>query len=332
MSDNIPTNNSSGSERKTEPRPVIQINRKIKRHAEEETHGTWKIAYADFVTAMMAFFVLMWLLSVTSVNEKTYEDQYFNPYAAEKSETSTPQGGVVAIFDGGMMGGSSLEKPLPEDQAGKVDPQDEVVDNPQERRRLTPKIDDIAVWRDQIQRFELETRELRETREEILGVLESIDRLQDLVDNVIVEEVPEGLRIQIIDRDGFSMFDSGSFDMTRRAQMLLTAIGMVLNELPNKIAISGHTDSVPYSGRDDYGNWELSTDRANAARRLLVSQDMTPSQITRVEGFAETQPLIDNNPNDPRNRRISLLVLRQHLISPDIKDIIDNWLEVRSNQ
>lgn len=323
MSQEAEGRKGSGRMRQREDgRPILMVNRKIKRHVEEESHGVWKIAYADFVTALMAFFVLMWLLSATAI----YGQQHFNPYSLEEGVTKQAQGGVIAIFDGGMMGGSSTERLEPED-AGDAEVA-ELQDGPakvEPQTSLHPHAALLGQGGEAVARFEAESREFLLVRERLRSILEQVEPLRALADNVSVEEVPEGLRIQIVDQNGFSMFASGSDELTGRARILLTAIGTVLEELPNRIAISGHTDSVPYRG-SGYGNWELSTDRANAARRLLTIMALGADRIERVEGYSDTRPFIEDDPQDPRNRRISLLVLRMNQLTPELREKLDGWL------
>mgnify|MGYP001347443056 CR=1 FL=1 len=312
--------------RRGDGRPILMVNRKIKRHVEEESHGVWKIAYADFVTALMAFFVLMWLLSATAM----FDRQHFNPYSLEEGATKRAQGGVIAIFDGGMMGGSSTERLEPED-AGDAEV-GELQDGPAKVVPQTALLPHAALpgeGAEAIARFQAESREFVLVRERLRSILEQVEPLRGLADNVSVEEVPEGLRIQIVDQNGFSMFASGSDELTGRARVLLTAIGTVLEDLPNPIAISGHTDSVPYRG-SGYGNWELSADRANAARRLLTEVALDRRQIERVEGYADTRPFIEDDPRDPRNRRISLLILRMNQLTPELRERLGGWLSAQA--
>lgn len=326
MSQQAETRGAAGRVRRREDgRPILMVNRKIKRHVEEESHGVWKIAYADFVTALMAFFVLMWLLSATAI----YGQQHFNPYSLEEGVTKQAQGGVIAIFDGGMMGGSSVERIEPED-AGDAEVA-QLEEGPAKERSYTslpPYAALLGQEGEAVARFKAETRDFQLVQEKIHRIFEQVEPLQGLADNVSMEEVPQGLRIQIIDQNGFSLFASGSDELTPRARTLLTAIGTVLEELPNRLAISGHTDSVPYRGRD-YGNWELSTDRANAARRLLTQVALPPEQIERVEGYAHTRPFVEEDPRDPRNRRISLLVLRINQLTPELREKLDGWLSAQ---
>ncbi|MCA8926755.1 MAG: OmpA family protein, partial [Alphaproteobacteria bacterium] len=133
---------------------------------------------------------------------------------------------------------------------------------------------------------------------------------QGLDRHLIFKVTEEGLRIEVVDRDGAPMFESGVADATPRMQALLQVIAEVLAETPNKVALTGHTDAIPFASGSRYGNWELSTDRAQAARRLLERSGIAPDRIQRVEGLADTVPLITDNPDDPRNRRIGIVVLR----------------------
>lgn len=287
------------------------VHRKIKRHTEEESHGVWKIAYADFATAMMAFFLLMWLVNITDDEQKKTISELYNPYIKEDPETPHVDRGVMSIFDGGMMGGTSLDERDPESSRAVL-----------EADLGGIHADDLERWREDLEIFEEETEALRRIRERIYRILESVPELKSLSENIRIEEAPDGLRIQILDRDGFSMFSLGSSRITPRAHVLLTAIGTILADTPNHIAVSGHTDGVPYKGQARYSNWELSADRANAARRELVEAGVGAGSIDRVEGLADTRHLIEEDPRDPRNRRISILLLREHMISPALEQAI----------
>ena len=131
-----------------------------------------------------------------------------------------------------------------------------------------------------------------------------------MAENLIVDRIPEGIRIQIVDHDKISMFPSGGAEMYDHTRELLAHVSRIIEEMPQKVAISGHTDSVPFSSQNGYSNWELSTDRANASRRVLLESGIDPTRITRVVGRAETDPLLPNDPTNPRNRRISIVLLR----------------------
>ena len=158
-----------------------------------------------------------------------------------------------------------------------------------------------------------EEERFRKAEAEIRQAIEDIPELKQLAENLIVDRTPEGLRIQIVDQGRYSMFPLGSaapMDHTRR---LLSAVTRIVQRLPNQIAVTGHTDAIQFQNNNrNYGNWELSTDRANSSRRILLETGLPPARINRVVGKAEFDPLIPQNPNDPRNRRISIVLLREN--------------------
>ena len=152
--------------------------------------------------------------------------------------------------------------------------------------------------------------------------IESIPELAELKKNLLVEQNPEGLRIQLIDEKGYSMFALGSSKPNEQTRNLVQLVTRVVDQLPNKISISGHTDAVPYRSQEGYTNWELSSDRANSARRLLIEEDLSSSRIALVQGRADTDPLLPDDPKSERNRRISIVLLRQNEASINIEDVM----------
>jgi chemotaxis protein MotB len=141
--------------------------------------------------------------------------------------------------------------------------------------------------------------------------IQDVPELRELADSLIVDRTPEGLRVQIVDQDKLSMFPLGSAEMDPAAKRLMTLVAQVVQKLPNKISITGHTDSTPFAGGGSYGNWELSTDRANASRRELLQVGLAPGRIAKVVGMADQEPLVAADPASPRNRRISIVLLRE---------------------
>ncbi len=304
---------------------------------EEENHGTWKIAYADFVTAMMAFFLLMWLLNVTTKEQREGLADYFNPVAVSQ-ERSGADGALAgrsvdksgALTSPHAQGTKSLPVASPpvvasvgaddRSPAGIKDPSVQapkpaqgertevrdllrpgapIVGTPEEMRDLAARREQAAEDQRNLDRVEREVERLMASPE-----------LRGLKDSIVLQQTPEGLRIQITDRPQFSMFAVGSARMNEQGRRLMQAISRVLAEVPNGVAITGHTDSLGYADGTKYGNWELSSDRANAARRELLAAGLHPAQLKRVEGRADLDHLVDN-PVDPRNRRISITLLRR---------------------
>jgi chemotaxis protein MotB len=280
---------------------LLFIRRKRRRSTEMESHGAWKIAYADFVTAMMAFFLLMWLINTTTQDQKNAMADYFNPYQQDENTTPKPQGGIISIFDGGNMAGQQM------DQDKEGNPQttkDQVIITKEQFEKIKEKMDASKTDKEDVDGF-------KQVRDSIDSALERMPELRGLANNVQIDEVPEGLRIQIVDKDDFSMFQLGSAALTPRARTLVRMLAPALAQVPNRIAVSGHTDSLQMGGNAKYSNWELSSDRANAARREMVDASLDIEKFARVEGRADSDPLIKENLKDPRNRRISILVLKR---------------------
>ncbi|MGR3321949.1 MAG: flagellar motor protein MotB [Pseudooceanicola sp.] len=298
--------------------------------------GAWKVAYADFMTAMMAFFLLLWILAASDEEKLRGLADYFTPSLSEAG------GRGEGLLDGNVLGPegvmSGTDGPKSEVQLPSFGQENPLAvfdsrlrdENPQviveyETRpdgmktdttagegeaEETPK-DPIEVAAEAAQ-AEREAAEREETLERIeqtiIDRVAGDSRLEDMAENLRFDRVPEGLDIQLVDKEGRSMFDTGSARIEERTGALLRIIGEALVDLPNPLTISGHTDSVPYSRSGTYSNWELSADRANATRRVLVDTGINPGRITRISGLADTAPLDPDRPDAPENRRISVTV------------------------
>lgn len=258
---------------------IISRKRKKKKHAHHG--GTWKIAYADFMTAMMAFFLVMWLLSQSTDMQRELIADYFRmplkPALAQGNKTSLSD----SVIPGG---GDDLIKQKGEVFKGKIDGNN--------RQKM----------------FE----SLRQAKQKLQQMIENDPRLSNFKSNLLLTLTNDGLLIQITDSQQRPMFQVGSERPESYMNGILQALVPLLNELPNKISLTGHTDSLPYAGGDrGYSNWELSSGRANAARRVLVSAGLGDERFLRVIGTGSRMPLEEVSPEDPRNRRISILVLSQ---------------------
>lgn len=271
-------------------RPIII--KKVKKGGGHGHHGgAWKVAYADFVTAMMAFFLLLWLLSSAEESKLEGLAEYFTPTIGIKDSAGIGiEGGIANVEDGTQKN----ELSPPGVIVGQT-PQGLVPDVPEKQAKIEATEDAFL--------FE-------KAEEAIKQAMESDPNLRDLSDNVVVEQNPEGLEIKIMDSDKNPMFDPGRSSLTQFGRRIHTGLLSVINKMPNFLSINGHTDATPLGRSRDYGNWELSSDRANASRRYLVSQGMDPERVKKVQGFAATDPAIEENPNDPKNRRISIILLR----------------------
>jgi chemotaxis protein MotB len=241
----------------------IVIIKKVKKHSDGGHHGgSWKVAYADFVTAMMAFFLLLWLITMVAPEKRARVAAYFKNFSVFRESGSSFFDKSSDIFD---ESGESAKK-VPNEYYG------------------TP---------DNVQ------KSIKEAVEAKLG---------DIKDQIIVDIFEGGVRIQLVDKEGKPMFDLGSSQPTPLALRILQVIGDNIKSLPNPVAIEGHTDSLAYRS-SSYGNWELSTERALTTRKELERYGLDSSRLTKVAGYADTLPLIADDTRDPRNRRISIMLM-----------------------
>jgi chemotaxis protein MotB len=287
-------------------RPVIIIKR-VKKSGGGHHGGAWKVAYADFVTAMMAFFLLLWLLNVTTKDQRDAISSYFRPADPMIAESTSGAGGVMGgqtMSDEGAMTDDKTpvsQQRTPAEGVGREDGQDGV-----DPARLTEKEIDAELERRDNEAF-------KDTEEKLREAIESVPDLRELAQNLLVDMTPEGLRIQIVDQEGKPMFELGSARPMPQAEKLLRVIAQVVRDLPNKLSVRGHTDSKPY-GRDvSYGNWELSADRANASRRVMLGSALDPARIENIQGKADREHLVPDDPENARNRRISIILLKQSI-------------------
>lgn len=260
------------------PGPVIVVRRR-KKHKHAHHGGSWKIAYADFMTAMMAFFLVMWLLSSSTPLQREQIAEYFQM----PLKVALTGGDKSSVSDSVIPGGG--------DDYMKQD--DEVL------KQTLSQLDKKK-----------NAQNLQRAHEKLESLIHNDPRLNDFKSNLRLSLTDDGLLIQIIDTQERPMFKVGSKTPERYMQGILQALVPVLNDLPNRITLTGHTDSLPYAnGEIGYGNWELSSDRANASRRTLVSAGLADNKFLRVIGTADKMSLENLRPDDPVNRRISILVL-----------------------
>ena len=300
--------------------PIIIIKRiKKVQHGGGHSGGAWKVAYADFVTAMMAFFLLLWLLNVTTDDQRRGIADYFTPSAASRSTSGSGgvMGGVSMALEGARRTENmrvGVSKPL----SATDDENQEITDD--EDQDPLSVVSGNAENPDHENLTEEELNELLAEREEkmfaaaekaLRAAIAGTPELSRLADSLVIDQTAEGLRIQIIDQERLTMFPLGSSDMYGYTKKLLEQIAKVIVNLPNKIAVTGHTDATPYAKSSRYSNWELSTDRALASRRALVEYGLDTNRITRVVGKAAGDLLVPEDPTSPRNRRISMVLLRE---------------------
>ncbi|MEC9345871.1 MAG: flagellar motor protein MotB [Pseudomonadota bacterium] len=316
------------------PQPIIV--KKIVKGGHGHHGGAWKVAYADFVTAMMAFFLLLWLLNVTTDEQKNGIADYFAPAAVSQQTSGSGgiMGGQTMVRDGARISNNGMPTIVvsvgdveadeelheegkkfsaagdEEDEEG-ISSTDEPNDNAERGRKGTPGEDDIA---EALAKREQEAfNEAMDAIEE--AVKEAPPELQGLAENLMVDMTPEGLRVQLVDKGGRSMFPKGSPDLDGQAKELLKLVSGVMAKLPNKIKITGHTDATPYRSANGYGNWELSADRANASRRALIEMGVPPYRIDQVTGKADQEPLVPEDPFAEANRRISIVLMRSNQLA-----------------
>ena len=283
-------------------RPIII--KKIKKGGGHGHHGgAWKIAYADFVTAMMAFFLLMWLLNATSEDQKRGIANYFDPLSM-----GDRMGGGA-----GVMGGDSLQSEEASAQASQGDMT--IVDSKNKRETEDGTGTPIRPM-DPEEAAEDESARLESLKDDIQNAIGKDPELKEWLSNLLIDETPEGLRIQILDQKEKSMFPSGSSTMYDHTRKLLMHVASILRKVPNKLSISGHTDATPYNTRN-YTNWELSADRANASRRVLEESGLSGRRFQSVIGRESQELFVSKDPFSPQNRRISIVVLRQIPLSAD---------------
>ena len=256
--------------------------------------GAWKIAYADFVTAMMAFFLLMWLLgSTTDGDKKGIADYFQSPLRISLLGGGSGAGDASHVVKGG---GISLSSTVGQVKRGDVAPPRDTIN--------------LHKLRDEVKKAE--AVRMRELQEQLEQELRNNPKLSAYSSQIRMDMTRDGLRIQIVDERNRPMFDSGSAAIRPQMREILRAIGSVLAEVPNRLTLEGHTDAQPFPGGDrGYGNWELSADRANASRRELVGGGLTDERVLRVQGLAASQPLVREDPLDAQNRRISIVVMNR---------------------
>jgi chemotaxis protein MotB len=233
--------------------PVIIVRKKKHHHAHHG--GAWKVAYADFVTAMMALFIVLWLMNASKQVQEAVGGYFKDPRGTAKKVGNNRNGS------------------------------DEYV--------------------------ALKKQDMNRLKEDLLRSIHHLDQQDKLKNQIEITVTPEGLRIELMEAAKGTFFELGNATPTPALRNLLALLSQELGRLPNKISIEGHTDSIMYSGNRTYDNWDLSSDRANEARRLMQAEGIRPDQISQVRGFADRQPRIPLHPEDPSNRRISLIVQYQ---------------------
>lgn len=254
--------------------------------------GSWKVAYADFVTAMMAFFLLMWLISAASQQQKEHLAGYFKEFTLFDWKGASDVPGASQIAP-------------PEHQSATIGDKSSSMASEQ-KSKLTEEEEEAAI------KEMIEKREAL-TKEQIVNVLtQRIEKkLAELKDQITIEAFEKGVRIEAKHKEGQPLFPSGSSHPTAAGQKIFTELGLGIKDLRDRIVIEGHTDAVKYS-TEKYTNWELSTERASTARKILQQNGVSIDRIQRVSGCASAKPLPGTDPYDPQNRRISILLYNEN--------------------
>lgn len=271
-------------------RPIVI--KRVKKVAGGHHGGAWKIAYADFVTAMMAFFLLMWLLGSTSKSQLEGISEYFKTPLKVAFMGGSSVGDRNSVIKGG---GTDLTS----QQKGQVKKGDIIKDDP------TNKSIRIIKEKAELERLEV-------LKKKIEDAIEANPQLRKFTDQLLLDITSEGLRIQIVDEQNRPMFALGKAELQSYTKAILREIGLMLNDVSNKISLSGHTDAKPFPfGDKGYSNWELSADRANASRRELIVGGMDPNKVLQVVGLSSAVLYDKVDPLNPINRRISIVVLNE---------------------
>ena len=332
--------------------------RKVEESAHAHHGGAWKVAYADFVTAMMAFFLLMWLLNATTEEQRHGIADYFAPSNAlgrsasgsgdpfggrtpHSSEPMTQDAGAIRLERGPMPvlpdveiedESATLTRPVPmragpEGEDEDAEPRrvrsahpDAPPGDHDPRTLAAPRhappaaqadarlLSDAEIHGEHARR---ERAAFEQAAEEIRRVVASDPALADLGRQLLIEQAPEGLRIQLLDGERQPMFALGGAAPNERARLLIARVAQVAAQLPNPVAITGHTDATPFRGGTERSNWDLSTERANATRRLLAEAGLPEMRIRSVAGQAERQLLLPDQPSAAANRRVAITLLRE---------------------
>lgn len=282
------------------------IIKKIKKGGHGHHGGAWKVAYADFVTAMMAFFLLLWLLAASSDAQKQGIAEYFTPTMGLKDSKGIGfNGGLSSAPEGssrtdkvapGIVVGQVKQGPdadVPNVTQGKADP------NATDAAQIAKAQEDTPVDKETFQ----------ETAEEVKQAMQDPE-VKDFSNNVVVQDTPEGLKIDMIDDPQQPMFVPGSTSLTDIGKKVLDSMSRVVSKTPNNISINGHTDAPSGNVNPQYTVWELSADRANAARRFLATTVLEKDRVVKIVGLADKELLVPNEPSNPRNKRITIIVLR----------------------
>ncbi len=278
-----------------EATPIIIKKRHGGHHAGHHG-GAWKVAYADFVTAMMAFFLVMWLVNQTEEVKQAVGGYFRDPMGSSNTagaKSSTGQAGVLEAGSKILDSQSGImELPVAPQPGSMPEKKDE-----EEKKRKAEE--------------EKARQELNRAAEELRRSLESLDAFEEISQLVQITQTQEGLLIELMEDDDSTFFELGDKQLSPKGVQVVQAIARVIGPLGRDVVLEGHTDSTPFTSKKDYSNWELSADRANSARVLLENDGVDASKVKAIRGYAAQRPRFADNPKDSRNRRVAILVLAQ---------------------
>jgi chemotaxis protein MotB len=285
--------------------------KRIKKVAGGHHGGAWKVAYADFVTAMMAFFMVMWLITAVSKDQRAAIFDYFKNPSMEPGKSVKPAPGqmgpggassAVINMGGGLDAPKSSLKQTDAIGATVMTSPAAPIELKSEDQKMAEAIELKKL---------LEKKQLDALMQDLKEAIAKSQALQPFKDQLLLDITPDGLRIQILDAQNRPMFNLGSARLKGYTNDLLKEVTIYLRTVPNRLSVTGHTDTTPYAGITGYTNWDLSTDRANAARRSMESAGLETDRIARVVGLASSVLFDKTNPRSPVNRRISIVVMTQ---------------------
>ena len=300
-------------------RPIIIVKKIIAEDGHAGAHGgAWKIALADMMTAMMAFFLLMWLLGASNEDKRKSVADYFRP-ASHSQIVFGEMAGSNGLFGGKSIIDTDgfpftakqtamLERLTPQAQGG---PAESFGSSKEENNKDGPSDQDPGNQGAGTPSQKQDKENFEKLEKDIKQKLSESKQFDNIKDQVSITREKDGLRIEVIDKADFTMFASGTSDMGGKAAALMSEVAKSLKPLPNKLAIRGHTDSLGFAPDSMRNNWTLSTERADATRQFMQGQGINANRFSRIEGVADTNPKVPNNPADPRNRRVSITVLNQ---------------------
>ncbi len=305
--------------------PIIVI-KKIEEGAHGHHGGAWKVAYADFVTAMMAFFLLMWLINATSPEQKKGLADYFTPtigikdsmgigFNGGKQANAKPGHSNRDTAAPGIVVGHVAQGPVNAPPAPKTEP------NPDAEASSNDSNSTESDGATQDQTADVE--EFKSTEDQVKQMIEKDPEIKEYQNDIIVQPSPDGLKIDLIDDRKKPMFEENNATLTEMGKKVLDAMAVVIAKTPNNVAIHGHTSTpTTAAANPQYTNWELSADRANAARRFLVTTQLDPDRVREVVGKADRELLVKQEPTNERNQRITITVLRGSYYRDNAKSLV----------